>query len=526
MFTRCPHTGMEILTEPQDGENRWEHWKLFYNLKTTVEGLLSTNNPNVWSRYGGLQRLHKDMNAILGHRLKNEQVYYKQKDYWRFVWCVRYLCPHLSRHVEQFNGLEPGSGVQCLGEGYKAERWLLHSLQTHVLSAQLRPLLQHRSNTMKYYSDGAFLLSEPHVSAMFQCLEAVEQNNPRLLALIDTSELSRLKEPPTVDLLKSPSVCLLLRPAVNLGPTGNAPSSTSFSEFPTMSRGESRPDVCSCHSGQGAPCVCGRTRTDSEIPQICFTSPASPGPQESHDSADGDLDDGPEYLAIGNLGKQRRRDSSSSCERMGTQGHTSSKLAPSHQLAPPITRRCSFSEVQRVMGRSSKGHVRSLSDTGITQKPRNESVATPSSKSCGQFTPQSSDGSNSSLYMEPTIELMKCNMRRPTDETEEDGDSDSEIQQLKQKIRVRRLQIRRARMKPAESSDNHIISVDSGESQKSSQDSFHPSDSGSDKEVEDIELKDDIDAQSLLAVSQSGLSLSLASLFSGTRDRWVKWGFT
>lgn len=53
---------------------RREHWKLLSSLKTTVEGLVSTNNPNVWSRYGGLQRLHKDMNNILSHGLKNEQV--------------------------------------------------------------------------------------------------------------------------------------------------------------------------------------------------------------------------------------------------------------------------------------------------------------------------------------------------------------------------------------------------------------------------------------------------------------------
>lgn len=52
------------------------------------------------------------------------------------------------------------------------------------------------------------------------------------------------------------------------------------------------------------------------------------------------------------------------------------------------------------------------------------------------------------------IELMKCNMRRPADEAEEDGDSDSEIQQLKQKIRLRRLQIRRTRLKPPVSSNN------------------------------------------------------------------------
>lgn len=37
-----------------------------------------------------------------------------------------------------------------------------------------------------FLSDDAFLLSEPHVTAMFQCLEAVEQNNPKLLAQVDT----------------------------------------------------------------------------------------------------------------------------------------------------------------------------------------------------------------------------------------------------------------------------------------------------------------------------------------------------
>lgn len=29
------------------------------------------------------------------------QVYYKQKDYWRFVWCLRSISPKLASHVEQ-----------------------------------------------------------------------------------------------------------------------------------------------------------------------------------------------------------------------------------------------------------------------------------------------------------------------------------------------------------------------------------------------------------------------------------------
>lgn len=46
------------------------------------------------------------------------------------------------------------------------------------------------------------------------------------------------------------------------------------------------------------------------------------------------------------------------------------------------------------------------------------------------------------------IELMKYNLRHQ-EEGEEEGDSDSEIQQLKQKIRLRRQQIRRSRMLPS-----------------------------------------------------------------------------
>lgn len=43
---------------------------------------------------------------------------------------------------------------------------------------------------------------------------------------------------------------------------------------------------------------------------------------------------------------------------------------------------------------------------------------------------------------------MKYNLRRQEEEGEEEGDSDSEIQQLKQKIRLRRQQIRRSRLPP------------------------------------------------------------------------------
>ncbi|KAG7488120.1 hypothetical protein MATL_G00031110 [Megalops atlanticus] len=542
------------ITEAEAGERRREHWKLLSSLKTTVEGLLSTNNPNVWSRYGGLQRLHKDMNNILSHGLKCEQVYCKQKDYWRFVWCVRYVSPHLASHVEQFSQLEPvlSSGVQSVGEGHKAERWLLHSLQAHCLSVQLRPLLKHQSHTRKYYNDEAFVLSEPHVSAMLQCLEAVEQNDPRLLALVDTVRLSHLKEPP-LGLLKTQSLCVL----PGAWPRGMGPHSTLP---PRLTTSQSSLREGHSEGSSGAPWVCGATeqrQTDCGsspgIPQILLTEPASPLPVKDADPVDGDLDDGPEYLAIGNLGQRRRCDSGSS---------TASDRVEAPALAPPTPRRSSFSEVQGGPSRSCRGHARSLSDTRITQKlsggsgHRNitiiieDPVAESAVDVCrvkdyGPFSTQSSEASTpSSLYMESgesdssqhssmsdglfrkpsegqslisylaeqdfgscadlekenahfsisesliaAIELMKCNMRR-REEGEEDDDSDCEIQQLKQKIRLRRQQIRRSRLQPATQSQHAFPSTDSGGSGRSSQDSLHLSDSCSAEEVEECELKD------------------------------------
>ncbi|KAM6938297.1 run domain Beclin-1-interacting and cysteine-rich domain-containing protein [Lycodopsis pacificus] len=595
---------MEISAEGEAEERRKEHWKLLSSLKTTVEGLVSTNNPNVWSRYGGLQRLHKDMNNILSHGLKNEQVYYKQRDYWPFVWCVRYISPHLASHVEQFSHLEPvlSSGMQSAGESYKAERWLLHSLQVHLLSAQLRPLLRHLGHTRKYFNDDAFLLSEPHVTAMFQCLEAVEQNNPKLLAQVDTFGLSPLKGPPCLGLLKSQSLCMLPGAGGVWMTADSAPRGESLNRRLTTSNCSLREAVATSHnsgnttgvgsqnsstnttspaSSLGAPWVCASRRGQSErgvtpplgpasAPCISLTeAPSSTSLQpEAGDSGEGDYDDGPEYLAIGNLGQRSSRCDSRNSTHSSEQGVTQGQSLQRSALAPPPPRRSSFSEGQRGPGRAAKGHARSFSDTGVNQKLRNESAEDDSGiKSYSPFSPQCKDvGSPGSLYMEShgtqhnsvpdgmfrqpsegqslisylseqdfgscadlekenahfsisesliaAIELMKYNLRRQ-EEGEEEGDSDCEIQQLKQKIRLRRQQIRRSRVPPCANAQHIFHSTDSGGSRRSSQDSYQGlSDSGSAEEVEECELRDGCEGQSLLAVSQNGLSLSLASLFS------------
>ncbi|XP_069377987.1 run domain Beclin-1-interacting and cysteine-rich domain-containing protein isoform X4 [Paralichthys olivaceus] len=576
---------MEIAAEEEAEERRREHWKLLSSLKTTVEGLVSTNNPNVWSRYGGLQRLHKDMNNILSHSLKNEQVYYKQRDYWPFVWCVRYISPHLASHVEQFSKLEPvlSSGMHSTGESYKAERWLLHSLQVHMLSAQLRPLLRHLGHTRKYYNDAAFLLSEPHVTAMFQCLEAVEQNNPKLLAQVDTVGLSPLKVPPCLGLLKSQSLCVLPGAGGAWRNHDAVPRVETLNRRLTTSNCSLREAVFTSHksgtstgvqsqninstnttspaSSAGPPWVCVSRPGESERGITLMESPTPTHLQpEAGDSGDGDYDDGPEYLAIGNLGQRSRRDSQSSThssEQGGTLEHSMERSSK----APPPPRRSSFSELQRGPGRGSRGHTRSFSDTGVNQKLRNESPADDCCmKDYSPFSPQCSDSSNpSSLYMEShgsqyssvpdgmfrkpsegqslisylseqdfgscadlekenahfsisesliaAIELMKCNMRRQEEEGEEEGDSDCEIQQLKQKIRLRRQLIRRSRLPPSTTSQHIFHSTDSGGSRRSSQDSYQGlSDSGSAEEVEECELRDADIKRSVSSSSRSFLS--------------------
>ena len=136
-------------------------------------------------------------------------------------------------------------------------------------------------------------------------------------------------------------------------------------------------------SSTGAPWLCVSRPGESErgvtpplgpssIPGTSLTespSPASFQP-DAGDSCDCDYDDGPEYLAIGNLG-QRTRCESQSFTHSSEVDFTPDLSMQRGLLAPPSPRRSSFSEGQKGPGRGSRGHIRSLSDTGINQKLRN-----------------------------------------------------------------------------------------------------------------------------------------------------------
>uniref|UniRef100_A0A2K5DE16 Rubicon autophagy regulator n=1 Tax=Aotus nancymaae TaxID=37293 RepID=A0A2K5DE16_AOTNA len=575
--------------------SRREHWQLLGNLKTTVEGLVSANSPNVWSKCGGLERLCRDMQSILYHGLIHDQVCCRQTDYWQFVKDIRWLSPHSALHVEKFISLHENgqSSADSVSEHAIAELWLQHSLQFHCLSAQLRPLLGDRQYIRKFYTDTAFLLSDAHVTAMLQCLEAVEQNNPRLLAQIDVSMFARKHESP---LLVTKSQSLTALPSSTYTPptsyaqhsyfgsfsslhqsvpnNGSERRSTSFSlSGPPRKPQESRGHILPAEDQTvQAPLVSvsalarDSPLTPNDMSSSTLTSPIEASWVSSQNDSPSDASEGPEYLAIGDLDPRGR---TASCQSHSSNAESSSSnLFSSSSSQKPdsaasslgdqegggesqrssVLRRSSFSEGQTlpVTSGAKKSHIRSHSDTNIASRGAPESC-NDKSKLRGSlpYSGQSSEVSTpSSLYMEyegsrylcsegmfrrpsegqslisylseqdfgscadlekenahfsisesliAAIELMKCNMMSQCLEEEEveEEDSDREIQELKQKIRLRRQQIRTKNLLPVYQETEHgSFRVTSSSSQFSSRDSAQFSDSGSADEVDEFEIQD------------------------------------
>ncbi|XP_058411977.1 run domain Beclin-1-interacting and cysteine-rich domain-containing protein isoform X2 [Diceros bicornis minor] len=614
--------GMELggCEERLPEESRREHWQLLGNLKTTVEGLVSANSPNVWSKYGGLERLCRDMQSILYHGLIHDQVCCRQTDYWQFVKDIRWLSPHSALHVEKFIDLDENgqSSTDGVSEPAVAELWLQHSLQCHCLSAQLRTLLGDRQYIRKFYTDTAFLLSNAHVTAMLQCLEAVEQNNPRLLAQIDASMFAG-KHESLLPVTKSQSLTAL--PGSTYTPPTSyaqhsyfgsisslhqsAPNhsserrSTSFSlsgppQRPQESRGHVSPVEDQTTQAPLLP-VSALARaspsTPNEMSSSTLTSPIGASWVSSQNDSPSDASEGPEYLAIGNVDPRGR---TASCQSHSSNAESSSSnlfsSSSSHkpdsaasslgdqegggqsQLSS-VLRRSSFSEGQTltVTSGTKKSHTRSHSDTNIVSRGAPESCNDKSKlRSPLSYSGQSSEVSTpSSLYMEyeggqylcsgegmfrrpsegqslisylseqdfgscadlekenahfsisesliAAIELMKCNMMSQCldEEEDEEEESDREIQELKQKIRLRRQQIRTKNLLPVYQETEHgSFQVTSSSSQFSSHDSAQFSDSGSADEVDEFEIQDGSEGSNLTHMSKNGLSVSMASMFS------------
>ncbi|XP_030349561.1 run domain Beclin-1-interacting and cysteine-rich domain-containing protein isoform X4 [Strigops habroptila] len=600
------------------------------------------------------------MHSILYHGLIHDKVCCRQKDYWQFVKDIRWLSPGSAHHLEKFISLQESGHPDPEGPEDQAiaQLWLQHSLQCHCLSAQLRPLLGNRQYIRKFYADTAFLLSDAHVTAMLQCLEAVEQNNPRLLAQIDTSMLAgtslpslcasgpsagtremcdhdaeghesrlpgalgcldhfteslltrRSDGPPLVT--KSQSLTAL--PASPYIPAAGCVQQRCFGSFSSLhspassglsdrrsasnsvSSSASQPQEC-CPSTRSSSFSEGRSPLEqrSSVTHFNVSSPKDPfSPASemsssttsqsedtwtgSQDDPQSDVNDGPEYLAIGNSGRRGRACSSASTNSTKSSSSklfsssSSQKLDSVSSLGEQgasgggsrglsLLRRSSFSEGQSsaTQGVLKKSHVRSHSDTNVAsgklhgglrditiiiEDPVAESHDDPGGRRrpVSASTQSSELNTPSSLYMEydsgqylssgegmfrrpsegqslisylseqdfgscadlekenahfsisesliAAIELMKCNMMSRQLEEEEE-DSDKEIQELKQKIRIRRQQIRTRHLFPTcqGMGSDSLVATDSG-SQFSSRGSMRLSDSGSAEDVEEYEIRD------------------------------------
>ncbi|XP_064149874.1 run domain Beclin-1-interacting and cysteine-rich domain-containing protein isoform X2 [Loxodonta africana] len=560
-------SGMELdgCGERLPEESRREHWQLLGNLKTTVEGLVSTNSPNVWSKYGGLERLCRDMQSILYHGLIHDQF--------------------ISLHENS------QSSTDDVSERAIAELWLQHSLRCHCLSAQLRPLLGDRQYIRKFYTDTAFLLSDAHVTAMLQCLEAVEQNNPRLLAQIDASMFARKHESP---LLVTKSQSLTALPGSTYTPPTSYTQHSYFGSFSSLHQSMLNHERKSSFSLSGPSRKPQENRghvslaedqpvqasllsisalardspiSPNEMSSSTLTSPVEASWVSSQNESPSDASEGPEYLAIGNQDPRSRTAScqsqSSNTESSGFNLFSSSSSQKPDSAASSlgdqegdgqsqlssVLRRSSYSEGQTltVTSGTKKNHTRSHSDTNIISSGAAESCNDKSKlRGSVPYSGQSSEASTpSSLYMEyeggqylcsgegmfrqpsegqslisylseqdfgscadlekenahfsisesliAAIELMKCNMMSQClqEEEEEEEDSDREIQELKQKIRLRRQQIRTKNLFPGYQEAEHgSFWVTSSSSQFSSRDSTQFSDSGSADEVDELEIQD------------------------------------
>ncbi|XP_073531342.1 run domain Beclin-1-interacting and cysteine-rich domain-containing protein isoform X8 [Phyllobates terribilis] len=225
--------------------------------------------------------------------------------------------------------------------------------------------------------------------AMFQCLEAVEQNNPRLLAQIDPSVLAGKRE----FTISGRSLSLTSLPITPIIPYTENPQQSLCRSYSSLQVPGSIPSIGKTCKGFNSSAVnqknnvCVSLPVNESIPPSRDLSPHEPfspvsemsiSTMTSHseeitspEDPTSEADDGPEYLAIGNLSRRASTQSSSSSNLFSSSQKTDSPV-PTTPVVPSLTllsvpRRSSFSEGQISNGSShiKKSHMRSHSDTHV-----------------------------------------------------------------------------------------------------------------------------------------------------------------
>ncbi|XP_017767901.1 PREDICTED: run domain Beclin-1-interacting and cysteine-rich domain-containing protein isoform X1 [Nicrophorus vespilloides] len=165
-----------------DDDVHLKHQTLLRDLKSTVEGLLSSQVANVWYIYGGLNRLHVDVVKIFKHGCTITQTG-NESDYWRFIKGLQWLQPNTSNSSFSID-CEYRSHLPHTIKEDRASTWLYRCLENHSLSQKLSWLLSDQSHLLSCYHSKAFLCQKDYAEATLICLRAVERNQPSLISEI------------------------------------------------------------------------------------------------------------------------------------------------------------------------------------------------------------------------------------------------------------------------------------------------------------------------------------------------------
>ncbi|KAF5273557.1 hypothetical protein FQR65_LT04555 [Abscondita terminalis] len=160
-----------------------KHKQLLLDLKCTVEGLLVAQVPNVWSIYGGLNRLHNALEKIFKNGCKAicED---NSSDYWKFIQGLEWLQPNTIK-CSLIIDCEYKPHIPQHLKNDRASIWLYRSIENHSLSQKLSWLLSDKKHLESCYQKQAFLSQEKYAESVLICLRSVERNQPSLVSKID-----------------------------------------------------------------------------------------------------------------------------------------------------------------------------------------------------------------------------------------------------------------------------------------------------------------------------------------------------
>lgn len=110
----------------------------------------------------------------------------KYSDYWSFIQGLEWLQPNTSMSTFSID-CEYKTHIPQYIRNDKASIWLYKCLENHSLSQKLSWLLSDKSHVLSCYQEQAYLCQERYSEAMLICLRAVERNQPSLLSEIEPS---------------------------------------------------------------------------------------------------------------------------------------------------------------------------------------------------------------------------------------------------------------------------------------------------------------------------------------------------